>query len=90
MPTLIRTFFSPWHRYRYSYGKLFEIKNNLEVFIFNLMSRFIGALLRVFFILFGIIVEILIFFIGLIIFFGWLILPFFLFFSLIIGISFVV
>ncbi len=82
---LLRTFFSPWHRYRYSYGKIFELKKNFGTFIFNSMSRIIGALLRLFLIFFAIFIEIVIFFIGLIIFFGWLLLPALLVLGLIFG-----
>ncbi len=87
VPTLLKTFISPWRRYRYSYGRVFEIWKNLEVLVFNIMSRIIGAILRSFFIVIGLLVEILIIAIGVIIFLGWLILPFLLIFGLIFGIK---
>jgi len=54
------------------------------------MSRVIGAILRSVFIIIGILAEILIILIGIIILLGWLVLPFFLFFSLIFGIKLLV
>jgi hypothetical protein len=75
VPVLLKTFFSHWHKYRYSYGKGFAPARYFEVFIFNMMSRIIGAVLRTFFIIIGLLTEILIFFCGLVVFLGWLILP---------------
>jgi len=76
VPTLLRTLFSPWHRYRMDYGKRFDPGRYFEAFVFNSMSRVIGAVLRVFFILTGLLIELFLFFAGLILFLGWLILPF--------------
>jgi hypothetical protein len=75
IPILLRTFISPWRRYSYSYGKIFEIWNNIQVFVFNIMSRVIGAVLRSVFIIIGILVEILIIIVGAIMFIGWILLP---------------
>ena len=75
IPLLLKTFFSPWHRYRMSYGKKFAPWHYFEAFVFNSMSRIIGAFLRLFFILLGIFFEALIFFTGLIILLGWFLLP---------------
>lgn len=83
--TLLRTYFSHWHRYHFVYEKTFEVWKNIEVFIFNIMSRIIGAILRTVFIVLGIIVEALIFIIGLVVFLLWLILPLFLILGLIFG-----
>ena len=84
VPTLLKTFFSHWRRYRYPYGKAFEIWRNIETFIFNIMSRIIGAILRTIFIITGLLLEILIILIGIIIFLGWLVLPF----LLVLGLTF--
>jgi hypothetical protein len=73
--TLLKTLFSHWHRYSYSYGKKFDPGRYFEAFIFNMMSRIIGAILRLFFIFIGLLIEIFIFLVGGIIFLGWLILP---------------
>ena len=53
IPLLLRTYFSHWHKYSYSYEKVFEFWKNIEVFVFNMMSRIIGAILRTFFIIIG-------------------------------------
>ena len=87
LPILFKTFFSPWRRYHYPYGRIFEIKENTQVFIFNAMSRIIGSILRTAFIILGLSVEILILVGGLIIVLAWLVLPFFLIFGLIFGIK---
>ncbi len=87
VPTLLKTYFSHWRRYRYPYGKAFEFWKNIETFVFNMMSRIIGAILRTVFIIIGLAIEILIILIGIIMFLGWLVLPFFLVLGLIFGIS---
>lgn len=87
VPTLLKTYFSHWRRYRYPYGRAFEFWKNIETLVFNMMSRIIGAMLRTVFIIIGLAIEILIILIGMIIFLGWLVLPFFLIFGLIFGIS---
>ncbi|KPJ71333.1 hypothetical protein AMJ50_02460 [Parcubacteria bacterium DG_74_3] len=74
-PFLIKTFFSHWRRYKWSYGRGFEIGRYLEVFVSNLISRTLGAVLRLFLILFGLLIEIFIFFAGAFVFILWLILP---------------
>lgn len=87
VPTLLKTLFSHWRRYRYPYGRAFEIWKNFETFVFNMMSRIIGAILRTIFIIIGLLLEIFIILIGITIFLGWLILPFLLIFGLIFGVK---
>lgn len=72
---LLKTLFSPWRKYRYSYGRGFDIKRFFETFSFNVISRAMGVIMRSILIFIGILTEIFIFFIGIIIFLGWLILP---------------
>ncbi len=84
---LIRTFFSPWHKYVWAYPRGFDIGKYLEIFISNLISRILGAILRIFLIIFGVLAEIFIIFAGMIILFGWLFLPAFLIAGLIFGIK---
>jgi hypothetical protein len=76
LPLLFRTFFSHWHRYRYSYGRGFDFKRYFEVFSFNLISRVLGAITRACLILIGLLTEIFIFFAGVLLFLLWLLLPF--------------
>ncbi len=89
LPILLRTFFSPWKKYHSSYVGIFNVWENIEALIFNAMSRIIGAIIRLIFVIFGIAFEILIFISGIIVFLGWLILPFLLIFGLIYGIKLV-
>jgi len=86
LPLLFRTLFSHWHKYRYSYGRFFELWKNIEVLIFNLMSRLIGAMMRIAYIVIGFVVEIIIILGGAIILIGWLLLPVLLGLGLIFGI----
>jgi hypothetical protein len=72
---LLRTLFSPWRHYSWAYPRGFDIGKYFEVFISNLTSRILGAVLRIFLIISGILVEIFIFFAGVLIFIGWLIGP---------------
>ena len=85
IPTLLRTFFSHWKRYSYSYGKAFNIGRYFEAFTFNLMSRVIGAILRTFMIIIGLAAEAVLFFLGAIVVLGWMLLPFIMIFGLIYG-----
>jgi len=82
---LIKTFFSPWRRYKWSFGKGFDIGKYFEAFFSNLIFRILGAILRCFLIIIGLLFEIFIVFAGAIVFFGWLILPALLIAGLIFG-----
>lgn len=82
---LLKTFFSPWRRYKYSYGRTFEVWQNIETFVFNMMSRIIGAVLRIGLIILGLALEVLIFLAGAVIFISWLFLPVLLLLGLILG-----
>ncbi len=83
---LLKSYFSPWRKYHSSYGELFEVWKNIETFVFNGMSRIIGAILRTFLIVIGIVIEIFIFFFGLIVIFVWLLLPILIISGLIFGV----
>lgn len=85
IPLLLKTLFSPWRRYKTSYGRGFDIGRYFEVLLSNLIFRGLGAIMRSFLIIIGLLVEIFIIFGGLIIFFGWLILPILLALGLVFG-----
>ena len=72
---LLKTFFSHWHRYSYSYGKRWDIKRYFEAFTFNIISRVMGAILRSVFIIIGVVSEIAVFTMGVLILCLWLVLP---------------
>ena len=73
---LLKTFFSHWRRYAFSYPRAFDAGKYVEVFFSNLISRILGAIVRSFLITLGFIAEILILFFGAVVFFSWLLLPF--------------
>lgn len=87
IPLLLKSLFSPWHKYSWAYPRGFYPGKYLEVFISNLISRILGAILRIFLIIFGVLAEIFIVFAGVIIFLGWLILPVLLISGFIFGIK---
>lgn len=75
VPLLLKTLFSPWRKYKWSYGKGFDVKRYLEAFFSNMLSRTLGAIVRSFLIIVGLAVEIIIICFGFIVFIGWLTLP---------------
>jgi hypothetical protein len=75
VPVLLKTFFSPWRRYQYSYGKGFDLKRYAEAFSFNMISRVIGAIMRSFLVAAGLASEIIVLSAGLVVFLAWLVLP---------------
>lgn len=75
IPVLIRTIFSPWRRYRYDYGRRFDPGRWFEAFTFNMMSRGIGTVMRLFLIFIGVLAEMFISMAGIIVFVGWIFLP---------------
>ena len=85
IPLLFKTFFSPWRRYVWSYGRGFDFGRYLEAFASNAISRGLGAISRFFLILIGIFLEILIVLGGIIMFILWFLWPLILVGGLIFG-----
>jgi len=80
---LLKTFFSPWRRYKWTIqGRGFDIGRFFESFFSNLIFRILGAAVRSILIFSGLLAQIFIIFAGAIIFIGWLLLPLFLIFSI--------
>ena len=75
VPLLLKTLFSHWRRYHYSYGRGFNLRRYFEAFSFNMISRVLGTLMRSVLIILGLLTEILVILAGAIVFFIWLILP---------------
>lgn len=75
VPVLLKTLFSYWKRYHYDYGRGFDPGKWFEAFTFNMMSRSIGAVLRLFLIGVGITAEAIIILAGLAVFISWIFLP---------------
>ena len=90
IPLLLRTYFSHWRRYYSSYGKGFSITRYFESFVFNMMSRIIGAILRTFFIIIGLFLETAIALAGLLVILIWLVSPFVLIFGLFLGVKLII
>lgn len=88
IPLLLKTFFSPWRRYKVSYGKGFDFGKYFEALFSNLIFRILGAILRSFLIFIGLLAEIFIILSGVIVFSGWLISPILLIWGLIFGFKF--
>jgi len=86
---LLKTFFSHWRRYSFAYPRGFDIKVYAGVFFSNLISRVLGAVVRTFLIVLGILVEILILLLGGIVFLGWFFFPFILVLLLYFGLKFI-
>ena len=72
---LLKTLFSYWRSYKWSYGKGFDIKRYIEVFLSNLISRTIGAIIRFLLIFVGLIIQVLIVLITIIVIVLWFSLP---------------
>jgi len=82
IPLLLKTFFSPWRKYNWSYPKGFDIKEFFNTFISNTFSRIIGAIMRTALIVVGILFQIFVAITGSIIFLAWLLFPFVIVFGL--------
>ena len=85
--SLLKTLFTPWHGLSWSYGRGFSLARYTETIISNGFSRVIGAIIRMVLIIFGLVLQAFIFFLGAIIFFGWLFLPVILLCGFILGIK---
>lgn len=75
VPDLLKTLFSPWHKYYSPYRRFFEVWENFQSLVFNSTSRILGAIVRIFLILAGIISEIFIFLAGLAVILVWIFFP---------------
>ena len=75
IPLLLKTFFSPWHRYNWQYPHKFDVGEFFNVFISNTFSRIIGALCRFVLVIIGILFQIFILVAGAIVILAWIFLP---------------
>ena len=71
----LKTLFSHWRRFKDSYGRGFDLKRYFRVFTSNLISRIMGAFVRIIVIVLGLLLELFIFALGIILFFIWLLVP---------------
>ena len=75
IPFLLKTFFTPWRKYSFSYQKGFDAARFFEALTFNAFSRFMGALVRAIVIFIGIISQVVVSLLGLLVVFFWIIVP---------------
>ncbi|HEA84488.1 MAG TPA: hypothetical protein ENI04_00715 [Candidatus Wildermuthbacteria bacterium] len=83
---LLKTLFSPWKRYQWSHKGSFSIKKSMEALVSNLISRTLGALIRGFIIIVGLISEVALLGASAFVFLGWMILPLLIILALFYGI----
>jgi hypothetical protein len=87
IPFLFKTLFAHWHKYFWVYPRGFDFGKYLEVFFSNLISRILGAIIRIFLIFSGIAFEIFVLIFGIFLIFLWIILPLLLLLGFIYGIK---
>jgi hypothetical protein len=75
IPSLLKTFFSPWRRYKWQYPRGFDIGEFFSTFVSNLISRILGAIMRIVLIIVGILFQIIVVISGLVFLLGWLLMP---------------
>lgn len=83
---LVKTFFAPWRGILWQRRRGFDLGNFFSVSASNLISRFLGAVVRTFLIALGLAAEIMFFGIGILLFLAWFLLPILVVFSFIYGI----
>jgi hypothetical protein len=73
---LLKTLFFPWKKYKWNYPKGFNVTEFFNTLISNIFSRFLGALMRLFLIIAGILFQIFVIIATAAIIFIWIALPF--------------
>jgi hypothetical protein len=84
---LLKTLFAYWHKYSWQSPKGFYPGKWLEAKLSNLISRILGAFVRLFLIVLGIIAEVFVFGAGILVLCFWLVLPFILAAGIIFGLK---
>jgi len=75
MLSLVKGLFAYWKKYHYSYGRGFDPQRFFEALSFNMISRVIGAIIRLLLLLIGIFSELMILVGGFLILMAWIFLP---------------
>ncbi|HEX9721943.1 MAG TPA: hypothetical protein VGA53_01630 [Candidatus Paceibacterota bacterium] len=83
---LLKTYFAPWRRITWDYGRGFDIGRYLFIFSSNVISRVLGAVMRSFLILAGLFLQALLCFAALATLALWLALPLLIVFSFFYGV----
>ncbi len=76
LPLLLKSLFAPWRKYRWNYPRGFDAGEFVSTLISNGFSRFLGCLMRIVLIIFGIIFQVFVIFAGLAILLLWILIPF--------------
>ena len=76
LPSLLKSFFAPWRKYKWRYPKGFDVGGFFSTLISNAFSRILGGLMRIVLIVVGIIFQVFVIIAGLIIFLLWILVPF--------------
>lgn len=72
---LLKSLFSPWHKYKWNYPKGFDIGEFFSTLISNTFSRIIGFCMRIVLILISVPFQIFIILVGIVIILAWLFIP---------------
>jgi hypothetical protein len=75
IPLLLKTLFATWKRIVETEGKKFDLEDWAERKVVNLMSRFVGAIVRIPVILIGLVSFLATFLIGIFLYLFWVIAP---------------
>jgi hypothetical protein len=76
VPLLIRTLFSPWQRLHEEYKKGFDLKSFFSTLLVNTLMRIVGSIIRLLFIIIGIILFFAVAIAGLLFLAFWVVAPF--------------
>lgn len=87
---LIKTLFSPWKGISSGYGRGLDLNRWIEAFVLNSMSRIIGVITRVIFLIVAVIAEFFIIVGGFLVLIIWLAAPLLFFISIYYGFSIII
>jgi hypothetical protein len=90
LPQMVRSWFSPWKRITEERKKSWDLEDFFGSLLINLLSRIIGALMRTFVIMVGLLAFLIIFVGGLTVYILWTVAPALIVFLIIIGIMYIV
>lgn len=72
---LLKSLFAPWKRYRWNYPRGLDIPEFFSTLLSNAFSRFLGFLMRIILIIFGLVLQVFVLLSGLIIIILWIFMP---------------
>ncbi len=87
---LLKTFFSPWRRYKLSRGRGFDFGKFAEVLVFNTFSRFMGMIMRTVVIISGVLLQIIIVALGFLVLVFWIFFPLLIFLGIIMSLKWLI